>query len=147
MQNLMAALAFGLAGLILLWSCWTAVARHRPVMAARWRSKRQEEPLATPAPAPTPWFAPPSNPVVELKAARIRSEPAARPQPAPQIGRRGGWNADDDSELLRLLAEEVPSADIAKKLGRSEKSVQLRIPLLRLRQRENERMASTTEAG
>jgi hypothetical protein len=148
MQNLMAALALGLAGLILGWSWWTVLARHRPAMAARGRDTSQDEPIEAPVkPSPTPWFAPPSNPVLELKAARIRTGPAAAPEPVAQIGRRAGWTAEDDAELLRLLGENVPAVEIAMKLGRSEKAVQLRIPLLRLRQREAERMASTAKAA
>jgi hypothetical protein len=148
MQNLMAALALGLAGLIIWRSWWTIVVRHSPAMAARVRGKRGDDPVEAPAiTAPTPWFVAPSNPVLELKAARIRSEPAATPEPALQIARRGGWSADDDVELLRLLAEEMPAEEIAAKLGRSEKSVQLRIPLLRLRQRQAEQAPSTTQAG
>jgi hypothetical protein len=145
MQNLMAALALGVAGLIIGWSWWSVIARHRPAMAAR--GKRRDDPVEAPAkPASAPLFAPPSNPVLELKAARIRTDLPAAPEPVVQIGRRG-WNAEDDAELLRLLAENLPAADIATKLGRSERAVQLRIPLLRLRQRQTEQMASTSEAG
>jgi hypothetical protein len=98
-------------------------------------------------PAAQAWFAPPSNPVLELKAARIRTEPAVAPEPVPQIGRRGGWTTEDDAELLQLLADEMPAEAIATKLGRSEKSIQLRIPLLRLRQRQTEQPANSTQAG
>src|SRR5689334_13112612 len=138
MQNLMAALALGLAGLILGWSWWMVMARHRPALAARERDKLQDEPVETPTPpSPTPWFAPPGNPVLELKAARIRTKPStASPEKVVQIGRRAGWNAEEDAELLRLLGEDVPTKDIAARLGRSEKSILLRIPLLRLRQRQ-----------
>jgi len=147
MQNLMAALALGVAGLILGWSWWTVMARHRPAMAVR--GKREDEPVEAPAiPASTPWFAPPSNPVLELKAARIRSEPAASsPENVVQIGRRAGWSAEDDAELLRLLGEETPPEEIAARLGRSEKSVLLRIPLLRLRQRQAGPVERTAKAS
>lgn len=138
MQNLMAALALGLAGLIIWRSWWTVIGRHRPALAARGRDKARDEAVeAAKASASAPWFAPPTNPVLDLKAARIRTEPVAAPGPVAQIGRRG-WNAEDDAELLRLLAENVSAEKIATKLGRSEKSVQLRIPLLRLRQRQTE---------
>ena len=99
-------------------------------------------------PAPTPWFMPPSNPVIELKAARIRSEPAAKPEP-PEVPKltRAPWCPEDDAELLRLVAEDMPSAEIATKLGRSEKAVLLRIPLLRLRQRQAEQAACKADAS
>jgi hypothetical protein len=114
-------------------------------MAAR--GKREDDLVEAPAiPASTPWFAPPSNPVLELKAARVRTNAAVAPVPVAQIGRRG-WNAEDDAELLRLLAENLPAAEIATKLGRSEKSVQLRIPLLRLRQRQTEQAGRAAKAA
>ena len=149
MQNLMAALALGVAGLILGWSWWTVMARHRPALATRGRDKHQDEPVeAANTPASAPWFAPPSNPVLELKAARIRSEPAASsPENVVQIGRRAGWSAEDDAELLRLLGEETPPEEIAARLGRSEKSVLLRIPLLRLRQRQAGPVERTAKAS
>jgi hypothetical protein len=144
MQNLMAALALGLAAVI-IWRSWsTIMGRHSPAMAMRVRGKHQDQPIAAPVmPAPSAWFAPPSNPVLDLKAARVRNEPAAAPDPVTQIGRRGGWSGENDAELLRLLAEDMSSAKIAASLGRSEKSVELRIPLLRLRQRQAAKGAST----
>jgi hypothetical protein len=146
MQNLMAVLVLVLAGVI-IWRSWSTIqARHAPVMAVRGRGKRENEAFEAPVmPASTPWFTPPANPVLELKAARVRSEPAAL-GPVAQIARRGGWNAEDDAELLRLLGEAMPPEDIADRLGRSEKAVQLRIPLLRLRQRQAEQAAGASEA-
>src|SRR4051794_11200771 len=148
MQNLMAALALCLAGLI-IWRSWsTVIARHRPALSARVRDKRQDEPVEVPnTPASAPWFAPPSIPVLELKAARIRTELAGAPEPVAQIGRRPGWKAEDDAELQRLLAQNLPAAEIAMKLGRSEKAIQLRIPLLRLRQRQSEQMERAAKAS
>jgi hypothetical protein len=133
----------------MIWrSWWTVIARHRPALATRGRDKHQDEPVeAANTPASAPWFAPPSIPVLELKAARIRTEPAAAPEAVAQIGRRAGWKAEDDAELLRLLAENMPAAEIAMKLGRSEKAIQLRIPLLRLRQRQTERSAKAADAA
>ncbi len=118
-------------------------------MAARVRGKQAEAPIEPPPaiPASKAWFLPPSDPVLELKAARVRTEPAVAPEPVPQIGRRGGWTAEDDAELLQLLADETPAEAIATKLGRSEKSVQLRIPLLRLRQRQTEPPVDTSHTG
>ncbi len=133
----MAVLDLALAALILGW-VWWMVTRHPPVMAARGRDTGEEEPVElAKAPSSNPWFGPPDNPVLELKAARIRAEPIAAPAPDSRIGRRAGWTAEDDAALLRLLGEDLPAAEIATKLGRSEKSVQLRIPLLRLRQRQS----------
>jgi hypothetical protein len=149
MQNLMAALALCLAGLIIWRSWWMIVVRQSPAMAARVRAKRQDDPTEAPAmPAPKAWFAPPAHPVIELKAARIRSEPAASADaPAPPKLPRGGWNPEDDAELLRLVADGTPTADIAATLGRSEKAILLRIPLLRLRQRQTEQAARKTETA
>jgi hypothetical protein len=146
MQTLIAALAIGLAVLILWRSCWAVMARHSPVMAMRARAGHREAPAEPAVSSPTPWFAPPSDNVLDLKAARVRTEPAAVPPPSPQIGRRG-WTAEDDAELLRLLAEEMPAEAIAARLGRSEKSVLLRIPLLRLRQRQAGQAQSESEAA
>ncbi len=121
MQNVMAALVLGLAGLIIWRSWWTIVVRHAPALA-RVRGKREDDPIEAPVmPAPAPWFAPPTIPMIELKAARVRSAPAAGTgAPAPAIGRRAGWNPEDDAELLRILADDTPAADIASRLGRSE---------------------------
>jgi hypothetical protein len=148
MQNLLAALALGLAGLIIWRSWWTVVVRHSPALAARVRAKRSDDLVEMPAPAPpAPWFAPPVSPVLDLKAARVRTEPAAGTEATPQVGRRAGWNGEDDAELLRLLAEDRPAAEIAARLGRSEKSVLLRIPLLRLRQRQTVHKAGTSQTS
>lgn len=127
----MALLGLGVAALIFGWIMWTIIREEESVELAK-------------APASTPWFAPPDNSVLELKAVRIRTDPEAAAEPGTQIGRPAGWNAEDDATLLRLLGENLPAAEIATKLGRSEKAVQLRIPLLRLRERQTEQAERST---
>jgi hypothetical protein len=98
----------------------------------------------------TPEYAPrqPGGQVIHLKAARVRADrPAAVKAPAEPTPLRSGWNDEDDAELLRLVAGEVPTAEIAVRLGRSENSVRLRIPLLNLRHRETGQIAGQRRAA
>ena len=149
MQIAMATLALAVAGYI-VWHNWrTVVVRHSPAFAARLRVKRRDEAAEPPAPQPAKvWFAQPVPPAIDMKAARVRPDrPVAIELPPGPQPLRSGWNEQDDAALLRLVADEVPTAEIAAKLGRSENSVRLRIPLLNLRHRQAGHMAGQRQAA
>jgi hypothetical protein len=119
-------------------SWWTLVARSWPVLVARIDALRDDRVDSSETRAPELLFAQPVLPAIDLKAARVRSEPAGAAGDLRDNGRsRVVWTPDLDAELLRLVADDTSTVDIASKLGRSEKAVLLRIPLLRLRQRQN----------
>jgi hypothetical protein len=130
----------------IIWHGWrTILARHSPATAGwlhgRRRSDRED---GAEPPQPKLWIAPPAQPVIDIKAARVRAAPA---ETIAVLPRRTGWNAEEDAELMRLVAGSVDTAEIAARLRRSEKSVLLRIPLLNLRHRQAEQVASQHEAA
>jgi hypothetical protein len=134
MNVAIAALALALAVVIIWHSCWHIIGTKSRTLGG-WIGPRREPVVDEPATAPPAklWIGQPVHPVLDLKAARVRPDTvAALPEPKPS---RTAWSPDDDAELLRLAADGVPAAEIAAQLGRSEKTVLLRIPLARLRHR------------
>lgn len=149
MQITMALLALAVAGVI-AWHNWRSVViRRSPQLAARFRLRRERDGAEEPPPQPAKvWFAQPVPPAIELKPARVRPDrPVALALPSEPKPLRNGWNAAADAELLRLVADEMPPAEIAAKLGRSENAVRLRIPLLNLRHRQAEQIAEQRPAA
>jgi len=145
MQNAMATFALVAAVACLIWVIWRALAPLRTrLVAAPLCALARDEPSKMQVPQ-TLGNAP--GEVIHMKAARVRADrPAAVNAPAEPRLLRSGWNDADDAELLRLVAAEVPTAKIAVRLGRSENSVRLRIPLLNLRHRQLGQMAGQRQA-
>jgi hypothetical protein len=145
MQVVMAALALAVAGAI-IWHGWrTILARHSPATAGRLHGRRRGDcEDGSEPPQPKLWIAPPAQPVIDIKAARVRATPA---ETVAVLPRRTGWEAGEDAQLMRLVAEGIDTAEIAARLHRSEKSVLLRIPLLNLRHRQAEQVVSQHEAA
>ena len=150
MQIAIAIFALVVASGCLVWTIWRAlVPRHPRTMAAPPRARDRVE-LSETQVRRTLGYAPrqPDGQVIHMKAARVRADrPVAFNAPVEPTPLRSGWNEDDDVELLRLVAAEVPTAEIAVRLGRSENSVRLRIPLLNLRHRQTGQMSGQRRAA
>jgi hypothetical protein len=150
MQIALATLLLATAASYLVWIVWRSLApRHVRRKSARPRVSDGGEPSPPETLQTMRIIADrPGAQVIHMKPARVRPDrPVVVELPLQPKPLRSGWNEADDAELLRLVAGAVPTAEIAAKLGRSENSVLLRIPLLNLRHRQAGQMTDQMQAA